>query len=59
MSAVSLSGWLSAARATAAATSSAAICWVSASGTRTVEPCVIEATMESANSSNCVARPIV
>ena len=48
-----------AARATWAATSAAAIGWMRPSGTRTTSPEVMLATMASANSWNWVARRIV
>ena len=53
-----LCGAPAAIRATAAATSSAAIGWTSAPGSRTVSPSVAVWAMDPTNSKNCVARTI-
>ena len=54
-----LTGAEAAARATAAATSAAGIGWISASGTLTSSPTVMESVIAPANSANCVACTIV
>jgi hypothetical protein len=55
ISIVPFSGAASATSHTAAATSSAAIGWISTGGTRTVSPSVASSVMRAANSKNCVA----
>jgi hypothetical protein len=50
---------LTAAMATASATSAEAIGWMSASGTRTTLSAVAESAIVSRNSKNCVACTIV
>ena len=52
-------GAATAARATSAETSAAAIGWMSASGARTSPSTTSDPVMASANSWNCVARTIV
>ena len=54
-----MSGLATAARETTEATFQPGIGWISASGTCTSSPTVIESVIWSVNSANCVARTIV
>ena len=58
ISTMPLTGEPTAIRPSALATSSAAMGWMSAGGSRTVSPSVASAVMRSRNSKNCVARTI-
>jgi hypothetical protein len=58
ISTMPFAGVATAVRVTAAATSAAAIGWISAVGRRTVSPWVASSAIAPTNSKNCVARTI-